>query len=364
VGLTITGCEGVEEILANAFSGCEFTTADSFPVCSNLVKIEYGAFSSVKNLGNFELPEGLEYIGAYAFTGNCHLEEIPQSVQYIGKNGIGSAYEYPDDDVAIVGDSILVNIPLDECTIVPYGTKMVSIHLENCSWINKRDVYIPDTVTRIEYGMFEYNNYPNAKVYIPSSVTYIGCGSDNPSKDNMIVYSLERATLVVEEGSYAEEYAKKNELTYELSESVSDQYTQAVIERNRKFVQEGEYSTQSDILSESDGVEYMLVRDTDQNGIGYEKIIGINTETGEKNEITKVTLDYTSGELLKRIVGYRDGVVFYIDSNFRIFSSPVGSDERTELATIYDSYSAEFEYSEDELIIIKGNRQKVISLNE
>jgi hypothetical protein len=63
--------------------------------------------------------------------------------------------------------------------------------------------------------------------------------------------------------------------------------------------------------------------------------------------------------------GYRDGVVFYIDSNFRIFSSPVDSDERTELATIYDSYSAEFEYSEDELIIsyyteIKGECKKVI----
>jgi hypothetical protein len=224
-------------------------------------------------------------------------------------------------------------------------------------------------VTRIEYGMFEYEKYVPVTVYIPSSVTYIGCGSDNPDGDNMIVYSLEFATLVVEEGSYAEEYAKKNGLTYELSESVSDQYAQAIIEHNRKFVQEGEYSTQSDILYESDGVKYTLVSDTDQNGIGYEKIIGINTETGEKNEIAKVTLDYTSGDLLKRIVGYRDGVVFYIDSNFRIFSSPVDSDERTELATIYDSYLAEFEYSEDELIIsyyteIKGECKKVISLNK
>jgi hypothetical protein len=231
-GLTITGCENLEIIEPYAFSRCTFAEADSFPLCNNLKDIGYKAFYSSKNIGEIRFGENLERIGAKAFYyTDCTIGNIPDSVKYIGIAALGVDYyeDYDiDEDYTIVGDNVLISFKdsYSDTIIVPYGIKMIGIQTRTVRLWYADDFYIPDTVTTIEQDMFEV--YHDVRIYIPSSVTSIGYGYDDDGKNGEIIYDIDYATLVVESGSYAESYAKKMNIKYEVVDSVQALYEAAV----------------------------------------------------------------------------------------------------------------------------------------
>jgi hypothetical protein len=231
-GLTITGCKNLEKIEPYAFSRCTFAEAGSFPLCNNLKEIGYEAFCSSKNIGEIKFGENLERIGAKAFySTDCIIDNIPDSVKYIGIAALGNDYykhNNSDEDYTIVGDNVLIsfNGSYSDTIIVPYGVKMIGIQTRTVRLWYADDFYIPDTVTAIEQDMFEV--YHDVRIYIPSSVTSIGYGYDDDGKNGEIIYDIEYATLVVESGSYAESYAKKMNIKYEVVDSVQALYEAAV----------------------------------------------------------------------------------------------------------------------------------------
>jgi hypothetical protein len=231
-GLTITGCENLEKIESYAFSRCTFAEAGSFPLCNNLKEIEYEAFYSSKNIGKIKFGENLERIGAKAFySTDCIIDNIPDSVKYIGIAALGNDYykhNNSDEDYTIVGDNVLIsfNGSYSDTIIVPYGVKMIGIQTRTVRLWNVDDFYIPDTVTAIEQDIFVANH--DVRIYIPSSVTSIGYGYDDDGRNSNIIRDIEYATLVVESGSYAESYAKKLNIKYEVVDSVQALYEAAV----------------------------------------------------------------------------------------------------------------------------------------
>jgi hypothetical protein len=225
--LTIMGCENVEEIKKYAFIGSRFAESNSFPECNKLITIGEKAFSLGENVGKFHISDSVEYIGEKAFwKTECTIDKIPNGIKYIGIYGLGSGYSYDTGKMEIVGDNILLNISDDEIAIVPYGVKLIS---SSDYYKNIKELYIPDTVTDLEVYI-GLRSYWNITVYIPSSITTIN-GETNPKKADCITTDtssyLKCFNIVCESGSYAESYAIKYNINYEIVDSVQALYEAA-----------------------------------------------------------------------------------------------------------------------------------------
>ncbi len=144
----------------------------AFYSCTNLTIVTGGegikeiqdqVFDKCNKLENITLFEGLEHIGEFAFSSTSITKiTIPSTVERIRQ---GAFFE-----------------------------------------TDLKEIYIPRAMTVIPENMF--GNHGEITVYIPSSVERIGCTSALNGTD--ISYNnMDKITLVVEEGSYAEEYAKQ-----------------------------------------------------------------------------------------------------------------------------------------------------------
>lgn len=82
----------VEEVLDNAFDGCEMLKTIQFS--ANLKKICTQAFRKCSKLKKVLLPQGLSIIGpeAFAYCGNVTEVYIPGSVEVIGHSAFGKTY--------------------------------------------------------------------------------------------------------------------------------------------------------------------------------------------------------------------------------------------------------------------------------
>jgi hypothetical protein len=210
------------------------------------------------------------------------------------------------------------------------------------------DLYIPDSVTDIESLFSGYINSFNVRIYVPSSVTTFE--SVLGIKDNKYDKSYyDTLTFVVEAGSAAEAYVKSEGFDYETVECVTELYNQAVIESNQSFVNDTDYAVNINCKPDDDGYIYDVANGTDENGVAYDMIISVDYATKEKKVLYTISQDCYSGETVSKIIGYRDGLVYYMDSNFIIYSSEIYSTERNYLANMPSIYDAIFTINENEL---------------
>lgn len=186
------------------------------------------------------LPDTLEKIGSYAFSHCEGLEEIniPASVTEIGDNpfvfsrGIktidtaGSKYVY-DKGVLYEGGAKLISAPICESIKIPDTVTEIGADAFTGNY-NIKTVIVPENVTLIGAGAFNIcpklrnliidspvlkeigelgfaKNY-YLKVYVPKSVEKIGADLITGGTNN---------SLIVEKGSYAEQYAAENDLSFE-----------------------------------------------------------------------------------------------------------------------------------------------------
>jgi hypothetical protein len=178
--------EGIARIANRAFCGCTKLRQVIFPVSMK----EFGdyAFAGCGSLSTASLPPMLEQIGAYALSGtaikNIHF---PETLYWIGEGAMAqckliSKVEIPDN----IGE-----IP----------AKMFM----GCDNLTK--VQLHEKLTAI--GEFAFADCINLdSIYIPDSVTAIGDGAFDHVHDKFI--------LMCSFGSYAESYARKKKLKYQL----------------------------------------------------------------------------------------------------------------------------------------------------
>lgn len=154
---------GVKTIGTLAFGSCKEIRKIDLPVTVNTIEI--AAFSGCIELSDVSLPEGLTTIRSSAFSGCKGLYSIN----------------------------------------IPSGLKSINENVFNdCS--NLTNIVIPEGVEKI--GSYLFNGCKNLEyVTIPSSVTYIGL---------LVFEGCEKLTIKCNSGSYAEEYAKKHKIKYEL----------------------------------------------------------------------------------------------------------------------------------------------------
>lgn len=209
----ISGGNNVEVISDSAFKSAEKLI--EIPEFPKLEKIEQMAFESC-SLDYFKIPESLREIGDFAFSDNNiiqlegNLNKVKTGVhtfrgnpceQELGPFVINNRGEmqtyYGNDTTVIIPDSVNAIYG----SFFDYGEDSENV-----------EVYIPDTVTKITIYSFWFNNHGN--VYIPDSVVDIAYYDDDEQ------FTFYNASIITTKGSYAEEFAKKYNIDYQIVDEI------------------------------------------------------------------------------------------------------------------------------------------------
>ncbi|MCD7956575.1 MAG: leucine-rich repeat domain-containing protein [Lachnospiraceae bacterium] len=203
-----SGGKSVVEVQSGAFSECEIEEAI---FTEGFVQIGERAFSGCSRLSQVIFPISMKELGDYAFAGCCSLSmaALPPALEKIGayslshtnlKNIDIPASLYWLGEGALSGCKNLTKVVIpDNITELP--DKMFS----DCTALTK--VTLNEKMDRI--GARAFDGCENLEeIYIPDSIQQIGDGAFDNMHDKFI--------LMCSFGSYAESYARKNKLKYEL----------------------------------------------------------------------------------------------------------------------------------------------------
>jgi hypothetical protein len=225
----VTIPNGVTEIGAKAFNGCAFT---EITIPESVKYIEELAFNFCTSLTTVNLNEGLLCVGDGAFGTCTDLTEItiPNSVKTIGPY----AFEHCTSLTKVTLNESLESIEddafsdcwnLTEITIPGSVISIGKYAFYNCAFLTTvkltegletigegaffycnalREITIPNSVTRIDNDAFSRCSSLKM-ITIPKSVRHIGDDA---------FYNCENLTLRCYSGSYAERYAKENNIPY------------------------------------------------------------------------------------------------------------------------------------------------------
>ena len=238
----VTIPDSVTMIGPSAFYECSGLTGVTIP--DSVTEIEGYAFCLCTSLKDMEIPDSVTRIGKMAFTASALTSvTIPASVEEIGNWAFGTCLSLKNIEVAPGNENYTV---MDHALA---ETKTKTLICYPCG-LTDPEYTIPDGITRIGSNAFSYCD--NLKrITIPEGVTEIGELAFSDCRgltDVAIPQSVERIgdlgfcncksltdltipaavteigreafylckdlTLSVPEGSYAEQYAKENEIPY------------------------------------------------------------------------------------------------------------------------------------------------------
>lgn len=224
-GELVLGCsntvipDSVSRIGAAAFEYCSF---EDFEIPEWITSIGEAAFFACDNLTQIQIPEGVTDIGSEAFGWCSKLKsvEISSSVRYIASDVFhGSNIEEfivdENNDTYTSKDSLgnecnaiihraTMELVCSGGTEVPEGIKSIgeNAFMNNDSLV---DISIPDSVTSIANWAFGFCDNLR-RIVLPESVEHI---------DEYAFSGSNMLTIVAPFGSYAEAYARENNIPFE-----------------------------------------------------------------------------------------------------------------------------------------------------
>lgn len=205
----VTIPKSVKVMDKNAFDSCSALT--HAVIQDSINKIEDNLFANCISLASVSLPSSVVEIGMSAFFNCCSLTyiSIPDSVTKIGKSAF---YNCSNLTAVSISDSLI------EIEILAFGNccNLAAISLPDSlikigTWaffccVNLTSVSIPDSV--VEIGVWAFYGCTNlTAITIPESVTVIGSNAFE---------NCPELTIYTPSGSYAEKYAKDNNIHFKL----------------------------------------------------------------------------------------------------------------------------------------------------
>ncbi len=154
----------IAEISGDAFLDCD--NISSYSVASgskhfssingvlfNKSKTKLVQYPCAREKSSYTIPDGVKYIGAYAFAGNRELNKV-----------------IPSDDLVSIGSNAFARCGLQEFNIPDTVTKIGTFAFDDC-YIGK--IVVPEGVTELSDGVFDGCNYLYS-VTLPEGLKNIG----------------------------------------------------------------------------------------------------------------------------------------------------------------------------------------------
>ncbi|MBE6734957.1 MAG: hypothetical protein E7563_06435 [Ruminococcaceae bacterium] len=178
---------------------------ESYKVSDGVTKIGKRAFQAFSSLDEIILPDSVETVSYRAFYG-CGAEiNIPANLKVIEDEGFaacGITQAILPEGITEIGYRAFMSTNIETLTL-PESLTYIGVEAFYNTPITS--VVIPGSVSTIDEGAF--NSCSNLQeITIPESVTYIG--------ENAFDYCAENLVIIGKEGSYAEEYAKNNNIKF------------------------------------------------------------------------------------------------------------------------------------------------------
>ncbi len=242
--------DGVTSIGYDAFGNCRSLTSITIP--NSVTSIGNSAFWGCSALESITIPDGVTYIGDCMFRECNSLTgiTIPDGVTYIGNYVFGFCDALTDitipADVAHIGEgafdccSALENIWVDENN--PNYTSIDGVVYTKdktslvCYPAGRKEAQIPDGVTSIGTYAFAGCNALKS-ITIPDGVTSIGNGAfsgcsaleiitipDSVTSIEWAFWGCYKLTIYGASGSYAQKYAKENNIPFMSGMFIRDRF--------------------------------------------------------------------------------------------------------------------------------------------
>ena len=282
--------ENVESVGEKAFYHCDLL--ENVKLNNKLNSLNSNVFCSCKNLKQIEFLEGLTFIGDGAF-GNCYeLQEIvlPKTVQKIGVEAFYNCDSLINvnmqNNVVSIGKSAFYDCESLNQIVLSTGIKKIPNEaFRGCSSLEF--IILPYQVETIEDNAFK-NCTKLRKITIPKATTSIS-DSAFSYPDKMTIYGVA--------GSYAEQYAKENDIAFVAqqiaTEKITLSETELTLGRNEKYQLTAGLnpmdSTDEVIWSSSDEKIAKVDKTGNIEAISAGEAV-ITAKAGEKTAACKVTV--------------------------------------------------------------------------
>lgn len=283
--------ENVESVGEKAFYHCDLL--EDVRLNNKLNSLSSNVFCSCKNLKQIEFLEGLTFICDGAF-GNCYeLQEIilPKTVQKIGVEAFYNCDSLINvnmqNNVVSLGKGAFYDCESLNQIVLSTGIKKIPNEaFRGCSSLES--IVLPYQVETIEDNAFK-NCTKLKKITIPKATTSIS-DSAFSYPDKMTIYGVA--------GSYAEQYAKENDIAFVAQQIATEKITltetELTLGRNEKYQLTAGLnpmdSTDEVIWSSSDEKIAKVDKTGNVEAISAGEAV-ITVKAGEKTATCKVTVN-------------------------------------------------------------------------
>ena len=309
---TFSGCTGLTSIIipdsvtsigGSAFSGCTGLTSIAIP--DSVTTIGLSAFSDCTGLTSIAIPDSVTTIGIYAFfrcTGLINIT-IPDSVTTIGGSafsgctGLTSITIPKNAKIDFNGGGTFDNCTSLKNVIFSSGIEKIPDYLfyRSSSLNSLTSITIPNSVTTIGSGAFS-SCTGLTNINIPDSVTFIGSSAFSgctgltsvtipdsvTTIGNYAFDGCTNLTIYCYPNSYAETYAKSNNIPYKYLEEKPKTSITPVI--SVSTVQVSENAADSDVIAAIRAAAAVSFGNTNVDPSDYELVI--TAVSGKKDTYT------------------------------------------------------------------------------
>ena len=296
--------DSVTEIGSYAFETCAFD--GNLFLSNELIKVCTGAFLDNSFVGELDIPETVTYIGGYAFTG-CDFTgtlELPEKLTFLGHDAFGGCSGFtgnlviPEGIKEISSGSFAGCSGFDGSLVLPDGLETIGYGaFIRCDGFTG-DLIIPNSVKNIEINAFMNCRGFTGSLVLPDNIENIGASAFAGCSGLTGTLTIPEGVASLEDDVFS--YCSNLNGIVVLPNSVEEIKERAFYETNILIVY-GDIGSYAEIYAKENNITFIPLATTNRR-VSYELNGGINSPQNKE--------EYVVGLIHKIFAPTREGYTF------------------------------------------------------